>query len=322
MVNRRLAVVVVVCCSMACTGSEGDERAHCEPISPSWIDADARVRQYVVDSIKFPTDADEAVAYGQNLDGDELGRKDNALGQILALVFPAFDSDLNDTVASLVRDGRIIHLISLRANEIDHADGVGLRLFTGTDADQDPTNNLGGAGQFVLGDTSSTVELSGDIRDSRLRANLGAVPLQILFSDDAEPVTMTLHAATVDVTMASDGTMAGLLGGTFTKQQIDDEFMPIVHALLAAMVIRDCSGTIPNCCPDDSQGATVVGLFDSDPADCTVTLEEVTSSNLVKALLTPELDLFDERGRYNPLCDGEKEGLSLGLSFTAVPAAF
>ena len=62
--------------------------------------------------------------------------------------------------------------------------------------------------------------------------------------------------------------------------------------------------------------------FDVAPADCKVSLEEVKDSNLIKSLLTPDVDLMDSTGAFNPLKDGEKDSLSLGVGFTAISGSF
>lgn len=104
--------------------------------------------------------------------------------------------------------------------------------------------------------------------------------------------------------------------------QVRDVLVPIAWSVVNDWVVRDCTGSSPNCCADGTIGATVIGLFDSMPEDCRVSITEITESNLVKSLLTPDVDLYDAEGRHNPRCDGTLESLSFGISFTAVPATF
>ena len=41
---------------------------------------------------------------------------------------------------------------------------------------------------------------------------------------------------------------------------------------------------------------------------------------LPKLAISPDLDLLDASGKFNPRQDGVKDSLSLGLGFTCVPA--
>jgi len=297
-------------------------RGTCEPPPTTTVDSLGSSHQWVVDSIRFPSDAATATAYGLNLDGDEFCREDNAIGQVLAAFFGGNSSeDINPAVRAQILSGRLIHLIDIRATALDNAAGVGVTFYNGIDTDADPTNNLGGDGTFTIDETATSFTLGGHIKDGRLVANLGSVPLTIALSETQEPELVTLHGAVVDATI--DGaTVTGKLGGSLFPQQVDEQLLPAIAALIAEWVERDCSGTAPNCCDDGTIGASVVGFFDTDPIDCEVSLAEITSSNLIKSLLTVDVDLYDGDGRHNPLCDGVKESMSFGVSFTAVRATF
>lgn len=294
----------------------------CEPIARPEIDPNGTPTQWVVDSIRFPTSAAEAITAGVNLDGDPVCRVDNALAQVFAATFGLFgDDNLNVSTAELVTTGRIIHLLELRATSLANAQGVGVRFYNGVDADDDATNNLGGEGVFTIEDSAIGVALAGSIEEGRLIAELGEVPLKLAFSTEQQPEIVMLHTAVVHATV-QDNRLRGKIGGSFTNDQVQNELMPIAWAVLAGKVEDDCAGTVPDCCTPNSAGATVVGLWDTMPHDCQVTLDELRNSNVVRSLTTPDVDLYDREGRHNPLCDGAKDSLSFGVEFTAVPATF
>jgi hypothetical protein len=62
-------------------------------------------------------------------------------------------------------------------------------------------------------------------------------------------------------------------------------------------------------------------LFDDD-GDGTITVAEVLENALIASLLSPDLDLIDERGQLNPRSDGIKDSMSVGFGFDAVGASF
>jgi hypothetical protein len=51
-----------------------------------------------------------------------------------------------------------------------------------------------------------------------------------------------------------------------------------------------------------------------------VTLAELRDNALLGLLLEPDVDLLDEDGEQHP--DGVPDSVSLGISFTAVPAQY
>ena len=53
-----------------------------------------------------------------------------------------------------------------------------------------------------------------------------------------------------------------------------------------------------------------------------MSVDELRNNDLVSSLLSPDVDLFDENGDFNPRTDEVKDALSFGLGFTAVPASF
>ena len=66
---------------------------------------------------------------------------------------------------------------------------------------------------------------------------------------------------------------------------------------------------------------TLLQTFDSDHNGA-ITVQELENHPLLMIVLSPDLDLLDASGKFNPNQDGVKDSYSLGLGFTCVPAAF
>jgi len=79
---------------------------------------------------------------------------------------------------------------------------------------------------------------------------------------------------------------------------------------------------VPNCCEPDSTGEKILDLFDENPTDCQVSLEEIKTSSLIASFLAPDVDMLDKDGLVNPRQDGVLDSLSLGVAFEAVPGTF
>ena len=127
-----------------------------------------------------------------------------------------------------------------------------------------------------------------------------------------------LDTAIIDATV-EDGRLQGRLGGSLSEAEFQGKVVPLAWAVLAGKVAEDC--TADGCTPG-SDGAVVVDLFDTTPQDYQVTLDEFRNSNLMRSLLAPDLDIYDDQGRHNPGCDRVPDSLSFGVQFTAVPASF
>lgn len=318
-----LATTLVL--SLACAGCGiffGDDDAHdpdrgpCEPLEAGTIDP-GTTYQYVIDSVDLPTTSAEASMFGANLDGDRQGRPDNALGQILSTIAGALGSDYDAKVRELIADGTILHLVEVRASNLEGAAAVGGRLFLGNDLDEDPDDNFSGDESFAIEPGHPTRPMSGAIINGRLDVSLGVLPLRIGIPGVDEPFTLQLSAARLIADVTAEG-LDGRIAGVLSEEQVRDGVLPFLLRSFENSLALDCPDG--ECVPG-SQGELYLELFDAD-GDGSITLEEVENSSLVSALLAPDVDVFDEDRRLNPRCDGVKESLSLGVGFTAVPAEF
>lgn len=322
---------------VACGGGSGDDDGDDDDVS-SVVDPAGTDSTYIVDNLVMPTSASQATQLGLNLDGDELGRIDNALGQIMAALAGAAGEgfDINATIEESVTSGTLLLLIRLKATALTTARGVGMWVYLGDnpspepcDDPQNPTpetcgNHLDGNGSAeVAADSPTDALVVGDMVASRFTSGPGTLSLELALTDGA-PITVELIGARAVATVSADGSgiSDGILAGAITDADLQNEVLPAVHAAVNVSVTDDCTGTVPDCCEDGSTGATIVGLFDTNPADCTVSLDEIKNSNLIKSLLTPDVDLLDAGGNYNPLSDGEKDSLSLGVGFSATTGTY
>jgi hypothetical protein len=333
-----LAVPLVV--GSACDGCESEPwcrttlshrscepHAACEPIVRAPIDPAGQVHRFVIDSVHLATGTcdDYAHMIGFNLDADPQCRPDNAAGQVLSTVMSWLDTDLNETLAELIADGRILHLLELRATSLDNADGASVSIHVGSDTDGDPADNFSGTETFGIDATFASEAMAGAVRAGTLEAAVGVVPLQIALPGVDEPSVLSLEAAMAEVVVDPGGQRAhGRIGGALPGQKVYHELLPIVWMALARIVETDCPG---GSCARDTRGEQIVNLMDdcdegSTTCDGYLGLDEFRDNSLVQALSAADVDILDEWGRYNPLCDKIRDALSVAVSFTAVRANF
>lgn len=351
---------------VACDGGDGggddddcgdyEDPSTC--VDPTGIDT-----QYVADSIIMPTSPNEAQQLGLDLDGDEQGRPDNALGQILSVLASQGDLDLQASIDEQVADGGLLLLFNLRATGLTTASGVGSWVFLGDNPSPEPCtdpDNIATCGQHLDGNGSFDIAAESP-RDAVLAGNLivgmfkggpGKITLELSLGD-VDPISLSMIGARMEVKVnETDHTLLdGKLGGAITQDELDNNVLPAIVSVMEDSIGPDCMGSPsdcdcsaesclqadgtpadcttsqPDCCVEGSTGETIIDLFDncsddSTTCDCAVTLQELRENDLISSLLSPDVDLLDADGNFNPRTDGVKDALSLGIGFSAVEANF
>lgn len=310
---KRTLLPALTLSAMFATGCLASEE---DPFEPASIDPTGTHYQYVVDSLHFATTAVEATRLGSNIDKDENGRIDNAFGHVLVAISGAAQFDLDEETTTLIDSGQILHLLDVQTTSTDQASGVGVTLLHGKDNDGNPSDNFSGEEVFDVDTAPGSGIMAGFVTGGVVNVELGDVPLAVTFPGLDERFIVNLTHTTINATISEDG-LSGRLGGVISRREHDEVIMPFLHAGLSRIVSRDCPDG--SSCAVGSFGETLVQAFDYDD-DNALSFDELRDSNLLKALLSPDLDLFAENGERCIRCDGVKESLSIGVGFTAVPA--
>lgn len=314
--STKLVFIVFMLAVVPLVGCEAEPiDDSCEHIFQNEIDPEGERHAYVVDSVTLPSSASQALSLGMDLDGDELGRTDNALGQVLSAVYGYYAGDIDGPLAAMINDGRILHVLELQTRSLENADGVGATVFIANDRDDDAADNFSGFEPFTIDESVVTRSMRGELVGGNLSVSLGSIPLEIAMPGVDEPGVLRLEAVRIEATVTSER-IVGKIGGVLRDEGIED-LLTLVHAAAEATIARDCVGA--NCEPD-SAGEFYRDLFDRDE-DHLVSYEELSDSNIIKSLLAPDVDLYNDAGSLT--CgggDGVKDSLSVGVGFTAVRA--
>lgn len=280
---------------------------------------------YVVASATVPASAAQATKdFGIDLDGD--GRKDNALGSVLATL-KGQGLDVQPTLTDAVQSGSIVLLAEFQTKDFAAAAASGLRIFLGDNmmitpaACTDPMmiatcgKHLAGTGAFKVSASSPTDALvSGPIVGGTFKGGPGTISLQISLTAGQAPLQLDLLGARAELTGISEtGVTKGIVAGAISKSDLDNKILPAIKGQLDTLVAA-CTGTPktpPLCgCMSGTSGAQILALFDTTPADCSVTLEEIKNNSIIKTLLAPDV-----------VIEGV-DALSLGIGVTAVKGTF
>jgi hypothetical protein len=227
------------------------------------------------------------------------------------------------TLDESVNEGSIILLLDMQTPSFTSTAGAGLSIKLGDNpvpaACTDPLDpltcgqHLDGTAMFdIAAGSPSDAGVEGRIAAGTFNGGPGTIKLQIALGG-TDPIDLDLIGARAKASGISEtGISEVILAGALTQADLDTKVIPAIHAQIGPIVEEDCTGTAPPdpCgCEANSTGKTVIGLFDEDD-DCTVSVEEIKTNSLIVSLLAPDV-----------VVDGQ-DALSLGLSVTAVGAAF
>jgi hypothetical protein len=277
----------------------------------------AGAHRYVIDHEHLPTNNNQTLMYGLDLDND--GNVDNALGMVEA-AFAGMGFDDQPAVDHVIDTGAVIMLADLEAMDLTTAATASFTTYTGADpmpaacngsADTTCRHHLAGTATFELATTSAhDTPLAGAVAANVFTGGPGQLhfPVTVL----GATVSIPLIGARVKFTAISDTAITGVVAGAISQTAIDSTLIPAMRLGLTAQIANDCNALTspPACgCTDGSRGKTFLGLLDANH-DCAVTDDEIKNNSLIMSLLQPDV-----------MIDGQM-ALSMGVGVTGVHAAF
>lgn len=304
---RHLFLAPAALTLIACGGGEDDSTT--PPAGPHYT--------YVTDTVTVPANNSQAREIGLDLNDDDT--VDNQLGMVLGtLAGQGFD--VQGTLDEAVATGSIIVLLDMQTESFTSTTGAGLQVKLGDNPAPAPCTNpddlttcgkhLEGTGTFSISANSPpNAAVNGKIAGGVFSGGPGSISLQIALGG-TEAIQLDLIGARAKATGISENAISEvILGGALSQSDLDTKVIPAIHAQIAPIITEDCTGTAPPdpCgCAANSTGKTVIGLFDTNPKDCTVSIEEIKTNSLIQSLLAPDVEI-----------DGV-DALSIGIKVTAV----
>ncbi len=286
---------------------------------------------YVIDHEMVPTNNTQARAYGLDLNGD--GTVDNQLGMVLG-TFSSMGFDIQGTTSKAIDTGGILMLGDLYALDFTNTIGSMFTMFDGANPSPAPCSSssdtvcrhhLTGSGIFDVASTSPRdTPLAGSAATGTFDEGPGHLSIQLAMVDP----TMALHLPLIGARakfqgVTATGITSGILAGAVTQTDINTKFIPQLQQSFIPVIQRDCCGAptspsptcdpnaTPSCgCIDGSTGKTLLGLFDTSPKDCMVSVSEIQNNSLIMSLLAPDVTVEGQMA------------LSIGVGFTAVAASY
>ena len=331
---RRLAPLLV--CAAAACGDDGNAKPADAAVDvPIDMPADALIdapapqpdfHHYVMDTLRVPTNNNEARDFGLDLNGD--GTVDNQLGMVIG-TFASQGFQIQTATTTQVDHGQVLELFRVYARAFATEPVATFNAYAGATPMPAPCagasdtvcrRHLAGSGTFTIAPSSPTNQpLGGSFANGMMTTQAGHLLAPVtIFTPATMPVYVTLVGAKAQVSMASDGALMQLkLTGGVTQADVDGKLIPAMQVGIQAQVTKDCTmpGNPPACgCAANTTGKTMLDLFDGDISgtqkDCMVSVQEIRGSSLIQSLLAPDVMLEGQ------MC------LSYGVRASAVRAGF
>lgn len=286
--------------------------------------------QFVVNAMTMPASRSQ---YAVDLNGD--GKPDNALGSILPLLrLEGLDTQAG--IDASIKAGDTLVLLDLHTTDParmqDAQAGVTMAL-----GKAQPMPDLGGGGSFQIDGAEPPAELHGALQAGTFSSEPPAtttrpatVSVRLPLVAGAAAVPLKVNGAHVQFALAAGGLMTGQLNGSVKTQDLQQNIIPAIAALLTARLAMDpasaSSRLIRNAFDiGDGNGGACTNPDNSmgQPGDGKIGYCEVLASPLVSTALAPDVQIFDANGNYAPDPANKKpDSLSLGVAFTAAGASF
>ena len=263
--------------------------------------------QYVTNTLLLPSTNDQTQAYALNIDGDSKQSTDNKFGELLSLlVSTAPGLKLQSTLDWSVTSGQLVTLHMVKADNFLNDPSVSWIVYLGNPADPPSFDNFD---EFTL-DSKTPLNSSviGSVINGHFSGGPGSALIRIFFL--GQLVDVELIGVHLEADVNQNGCANGKLGGGLTVDGFQNKILPAIADGLNQL-IKDENEATPK----------LLEAFDSDN-DKVITIQELENNPILKIALSPDLDLLDSSGEFNPGQDGEKDSYSMGLGFTCVPASF
>lgn len=264
--------------------------------------------QFVTNTLLLPTTGEQTQSFGLNIDNDMQKTPDNKFGEMLTLLTSvAPDLELQLTLDQAINSGQLITLHMIKADDFLNDPNASWFIYLAQGAESAPTFN--GSDVFTLDSaTPANSPIIGSLIDGQFTGGPGNAQIKMFLL--GQLVEVDLIGVRLEATVSVDGCVDGKLGGGITVEEFRGRLLPALAAGLNQIIALDNDAATP-----------LLQAFDADK-DKIITTQELEENIILMIAISPDLDLLDASGEFNPGQDGVNDSYSIGLGFTCLPASF
>jgi hypothetical protein len=263
---------------------------------------------FVTNKLLIPTTQDQTQVFALNVDGDAQQSLDNKFGNMFTLLTSAVQGiELQSTLDQAVNAGQVVSLHVVKADDPLNDTSVSWSIFLGQKSQSAP--NFDGFDKFTLDSAvPANPPIVGSLTNGHFTGGPGTSQIQIFLM--GQKVDVDLIGVRLEADLSAKGCTNAKLGGGVTVDEFRGKLLPAIADGLNQVIKEKKAGS-----------STLLQTFDSDK-NGTITTQELENNPLLMLAISPDLDLFDASGKFNPNQDGVKDSYSIGMGFTCVPATF
>jgi hypothetical protein len=264
--------------------------------------------QFVTNKLLLPATRTQTQAFALNVDNDPQQNLDNKFGELLTLLTSAVPNlELQSTLDQAVNTGQLVSLHRVKTDDLLNDPSVSWSMFLGQGTQTAPS--FDGSDQFTLdSETPLNSPIIGSLTNGRFVGGPGAAQVRMLLL--GQQVEMDLIGVRLEAGFSAAGCVDGKLGGGVTVEEFQSRLLPAIAEGFNQIIKTNNTAATP-----------LLQAFDSDK-DGLITAQELEKNPVLMIAASPDMDLLDSSGKFNPGQDGAKDSYSIGLGFTCVPAAF
>ncbi len=263
---------------------------------------------FVTNKLQIPTTQEQTQAFALNVDGDAQQTLDNKFGNLLTLLTSAVKNiELQSTLDQAVDSGQLVSLHVVKADDALNDPSVSWSILQGQKTLSAPI--FDGSDKFAL-DSVAPVNLPivGSLTNGHFTGGPGAAKVQMFLL--GQPVDVDLIGLRLEADVSAKGCANGKLGGAVTVEEFRGKVLPPIADGLN-LVIQS----------DQTAATAILQAFDSD-SNGEITGQELENNPLLMIAISPDMDMLDASGKFNPRQDGVNNSYSVGFGFTCVPATW
>lgn len=263
---------------------------------------------FVTNKLLLPTTQEQTQEFALNVDADSQNQPDNKFGELLMLLTSASQGfELQATLDQAINTGQLISLHVVKTNDLVNDPNVLWSIFLGQSTQSAPAFN--GSDQLTLNSAMPVNSpIVGTLTNGHFVGGPGMTHIQMMLL--GQIVDVDLIGVHLEADLSTNGCTNGKIGGGITSEDFRGNLLPAIAAGITQIVTAN-----------QTAASTLLPIFDGD-GNGTITSEELENNPLLMLAISPDLDLLDESGNFNPGQDGVKDSYSAGLGFTCVPAVF
>jgi hypothetical protein len=263
---------------------------------------------FVTNKLQIPTTQEQTQAFALNIDGDAQQTTDNKFGEMLTLLTSATPGlELQSALDQAIDTGQLVSLHMVKADDSLNDPSVSWSIFQGQKTRSAP--NFNSPDKFTLDSAiPANPPIVGSLTNGHFIGGPGTSHIQMFLM--GQQIDVDLVGAHLEADLSAKGCANGKLGGGVTVNEFRSKLLPAIAGGLNQIIKTN-----------EAMTNTLLQTFDSDHNGA-ITVQELENHPLLMIVLSPDLDLLDASGNFNPNQDGVKDSYSLGLGFTCVPATF